>query len=85
MKYGKEMQEAQTRMAIGFGEFAKGLADVVGIAMREAVEAITRIDWSELTKLKEADPDMFNWTASGPIRRYQLRRARALMSYSRRA
>ena len=81
--YKDEMEEASARMVHGFGEFARGLVDVVGIAMREAAEAINKIDWGELARLKEADPDLFNWTASGPIRRVQLRRARALMEGKR--
>ena len=77
--YKDEMEEARVRMAHGFGEFARGLVDLVNIAMREVVEAMKGIDWSALARLKEEDPDLFNWTASGPIRRVQLRRARALM------
>lgn len=82
--FGDEMEAARVRMVNGFGEFASGLADMVSIAMREAVEAMKRIDWSALARLKEADPDLFNWTASGPIRRVQLRRARALIKRKRR-
>ena len=81
--YKDEMEEARTRMVNGFGEFSSGLVDLVNIAMREVVEAMKGIDWSALARLKETDPDLFNWTASGPIRRVQLRRARALMEGKR--
>ena len=81
--YKDEMEEARTRMVNGFGEFARGLVDLVNTAMREVVEAMKGIDWSALARLKEADPDLFNWTASGPIRRVQLRRARTLMEGKR--
>lgn len=82
--FGDEMEAARVRMVNSFGEFARALADVVNIAMREAAEAMKRIDWPALARLKEADPDLFNWTASGPIRRVQLRRARALIKRKRR-
>lgn len=77
--YKDEMEEARARMVQGFGEFSRGLVDLVGAAMRKVVEAMNGIDWSALARLKEADPDMYNWKASGPIRRVQLRRARKLM------
>lgn len=81
--YKDEMEEARVRMVHGFGEFARGLVDLVNTVMWEVVEAMKGIDWSALARLKEADPDLFNWTASGPIRRVQLRRARALMEGKR--
>ena len=81
--YKGEMEKARTRMVHGFGEFARGLVDLVNAAMLEVVEAMKGINWSTLARLKEADPDLFNWTASGPIRRVQLRRARALMEGKR--
>ena len=81
--YKDDMEEARTRMVHGFGEFSRGLVDMVNAAMREVVEAMKGIDWSALARLKEADPDLFNWTASGPIRRVQLRRARKLMKERR--
>ena len=81
--YKDEMTEARERMMHGFGEFSRGLVDMVNAAMREVVEAMKGIDWSALARLKEADPDLFNWTASGPIRRVQLRRARKLMKERR--
>ena len=71
--------EARSRMVSGLGEFFGGLTDLVMLAMQDFSKAMSAIDWSGLAKLKEADPDLFNWTASGPIRRVQLRRARALM------
>ena len=71
--------EARSRMVSGLGEFFGGLTDLVTLAMQDFSKAVSAIDWSGLAKLKEADPDLFNWTASGPIRRVQLRRARALM------
>ena len=82
--YKGEMEKARTRMVHGFREFACGLVDLVNAAMLEVVEAMKGIDWSTLARLKEVDPDLFNWTASGPIRRVQLRRARALMEGKRR-
>ena len=81
--YKDEMEEARARMVNGFGEFSSGLVDLVNIAMREVVEAMKGIDWAALARLKDADPDSFNWDASGPIRRVQLRRARALMEGKR--
>lgn len=81
--YKDEMEAARDRMVHGFGEFARGLVDLVNAVMLEVVEAMKGIDWSTLARLKEADPDLFNWTASGPIRRVQLRRARALMEGKR--
>ncbi len=77
------MEAARDRMVHGFGEFARGLVDLVNTAMWEVVEAMKGIDWSALARLKETDPDLFNWTASGPIRRVQLQRARALMEGKR--
>jgi len=77
--YKDEMEEARARMVQGFGEFSRGLVDLVNAAMQEVVKAMKGIDWSAITRLKEADPDMYNWKASGPIRRVQLRRARKLM------
>ena len=77
--YKDEMEEARDRMVHGFGEFSRGLVDFVNAAMREAVAAMEKIDWSALARLKESDPDLFSWTSSGPIRRVQLRRARTLM------
>lgn len=81
--YKDDMEEARTRMVHGFGEFSRGLVDLVNAAMREVVEAMKGIDWSALARLKEADPDLYNWTASGPIRRVQLRRARRMMEVKR--
>ena len=81
--YKDEMEEARTRMVHGFGEFSRGLVDMVNAAMREVVEAMKEIDWSALARLKEADSDLFNWTASGPIRRVQLRRARTMVEGKR--
>ena len=81
--YKDEMEEARTRMVQGFGEFSRGLVDMVNAAMRKVVETMKGIDWSALARLKEADPDLFNWTASGPIRRVQLRRARRMMEVKR--
>ncbi len=81
--YKDEKEAARARMVHGFGEFSSGLADFVSIAVREVMEAINGIDWAALARLKEADPDLFKWTASGPIRRVQLRRARALMEGKR--
>jgi hypothetical protein len=76
--YKDEKEAARARMVHGFSEFSSGLADLVSIAFRELTETMKGIDWTVLARLKEADPDLFNWTASGPIRRVQLRRARAL-------
>ncbi len=81
--YKDEMEEARARMAHGIGDFSRGLADLVNAAMREVVEAMKGIDWSRLAMLKEADSELFNWNATGPIRRVQLRRARALMEGKR--
>jgi hypothetical protein len=81
--YKDEKEAARARMAHGIGEFTSGLVDLVSIAFRELTETMKGIDWTVLAKLKEADPDLFNWTASGPIRRVQLRRARALMEGKR--
>lgn len=81
--YKDEKEEARARMVHGIGEFTSGLVDLVSIAFRELTETMKGIDWTVLAKLKEADPDLFNWTASGPIRRVQLRRARALMEGKR--
>ncbi len=81
--YKDEKEEARARMAHGIGEFTSGPVDLVSIAFRELTETMKGIDWTVLAKLKEADPDLFNWTASGPIRRVQLRRARALMEGKR--
>ena len=78
-----EMDEARSRMMNGFQEFAGGLVDLVNLVFRDLVEAMKDIDWNTLARLKEADPDLFNWNASGPIRRVQLRRARALMEGKR--
>jgi len=81
--YKDEKEAARARMVHGIGEFTSGLVDLVSIAFRELTETMKGIDWTVLAKLKEADPDLFNWTASGPIRRVQLRRARALMEGKR--
>ncbi len=85
--YKDEKEEARARMVHGIGEFTSGLVDLVSIAFRELTETMKGIDWTVLARLKEADPeadpDLFNWTASGPIRRVQLRRARALMEGKR--
>ena len=81
--YRDEMREASARMVHGFGEFSRGLVDYVNAAMREVVAAMEQIDWSALARLKESDPDLFSWTSSGPIRRVQLRRARAYMEGKR--
>lgn len=75
--------EARSRMVGGFHEFASGLVDLVTLAFQDLAKTLGTIDWSGLAKLKEADPDLFNWTASGPIRRVQLRRARAMMEDKR--
>lgn len=81
--YKDEKEAARARMVHGIGEFTSGLVDLVSIAFRELTETMKGIDWTVLAKLKEADPDLFNWTASGPIRRVQLRRAQALMEGKR--
>ncbi len=71
--------EARSRMVSGFYEFVGGLVDLVTLAFADLAKTLGTFDWSGLAKLKESDPDLFSWTASGPIRRVQLRRARALM------
>lgn len=75
--------EARSRMVGGLHEFASGLVDLVTLAFQDLAKTLGTIDWSGLAKLKEAAPDLFNWTASGPIRRVQLRRARAMMEDKR--
>lgn len=71
--------EASSCMAHGFSEFCAGMTELLTLAFQIFSKVLSTIDWSGLAELKEADPDLFNWTASGPIRRVQLRRARALM------
>ena len=75
--------EARERMVHGIGEFAAGLSELTMMAIQDLAKALSAIDWSALAKLKEADPDLYNWNASGPIRRVQLRRARAMMEGKR--
>ena len=71
--------DARERMAHGAGEFIAGLLDLMMMALQDCVEAMSAIDWSALAKLKETDPDLYSWNASGPIRRVQLRRARTMI------
>ena len=74
----KKAADARSRIAHGISEAAGGMADLIALAFQDIAEVLKGIDWSELAKLKEADPDLFSWAASGPIRRVQLRRARPL-------
>lgn len=78
--------EATARMCHGMQEFFSGFCDVIRFAMEDLAKAFddTRINLNRfLTEIEAMDPDAFRWRASGPIRRVQLRRARAMMEGKR--
>lgn len=75
----RRIEEARSRMVRGFDDFCTGFTDFLTLSFQNIAKTLSSIDWSGLASLREADPDRFNWTASGPIRRVQLRRARAML------
>lgn len=75
----EKAEEARSRMKHGADEMFRALTDYMTVIFQDFAEHLSSIDWSAMAKLKEMDPDKYNWNASGPIRRVQLRRARAMM------
>lgn len=72
-------EEAVARMANGMREFFTGFCDYVRLALEDLAKGICNMDMGQLIKALEPYKDDLRWTARGPIRRVQLRRARKMM------
>ena len=75
-------EEAASRMAHGMAEFLGGFADFIQIALTDFAQSLAAISESGpgmLARIAELNKDELRWNARGPIRRVQLRKARAMM------